>query len=178
MAFARRFLWVVPIALFFLNPGFACSSETEYQFGAAEMRAAVEGEWTFAITPASGTPVRVQVRVSQAGPAAATTASARSIDLVRPAHACGSRTLLAGASACADATDMPLDVSFVDGDALFSGAGLSGKFTVYGLAFTQGSLELTLGPYQFLAVVNADGSLLNPQLGPMGDPGTLSVMPP
>jgi hypothetical protein len=176
MTLAGRLLWVAPVALFFLNPSFACSSEPEYQFGAAEMRAAVEGAWTLVITPTGGMPVRVRVQVSQATPSVGTTPSARSVDLVRPAHACGSRTLLAAASACVDATVMPLAVSFVDGDAVFSGAWMAGQFTVYGSTFVQGSLELDLGSYQFLANVNADGSLLNPQLGPMGYPGTLTVM--
>jgi len=176
MTLAGRLLWVVPVALFFFDPSFACSSGDEFQFGAAEMRAAVAGTWTFVITPTGGTSVRVRVQVSQAAPSAGTTPSARSVDLVRPAHACGSRTLLAGASACVDETVMPLAVSFVDGDALFSGAWLAGTFIVHGSAFVQGSLELDLGPYQFLANVNADGSVLNPQLGPMGYPGTLTVM--
>jgi hypothetical protein len=47
----RKLLWAVPIAAFFLNPGLACTDEPEFQYGAAEMRAAVEGDWSFTIGP-------------------------------------------------------------------------------------------------------------------------------
>jgi hypothetical protein len=174
----RRLLWAFPIALFFLDPSFACTSEEEWQFCSAAMRGAVEGEWTFNITPAGGTPVQAHVRIAQATQGKATTARARPIALVRPAYACGSRTLLASASACVDVTEMPLDVSFIDGDATLSGGPLSGTFKVYGLAFTTGYLELAIGPYHSVVYVTPDGSPFNPQLDPTGPSGTLAVTRP
>ena len=49
----RSLLWVVPIAFFFLNPNLGCvgPDEPQFQYGAAEMRAAIAGTWSFSITP-------------------------------------------------------------------------------------------------------------------------------
>jgi len=171
----RRLLWLLPIGFFFLNPSFACTSDPDYQFGAAEMRAAVEGDWGFTITPAGGSPAQVRVRIAQSTQAPGASASTHPSGPVRAAFACGSRTLIAGAGACTEVTDMPLALSFVDGDATLAGAPLSGMFMAYGLVFSRGSLQLTIGPYQILADVLSDGSLIDPHLGPLGTAGTLVV---
>jgi hypothetical protein len=178
MTFLRRLLWLFPIALFFLNPAFACTSDDNYQYGAAEMRAAVEGEWTFTITPTGGAPLQAHVRLTQSAHAPATAAQARPSGLVRPAYACGTRTLVASASACIDSTEMPLDVMFLDGDPSLSSASLSGAFSVHGLTFVQGDLYLVMGPYQLLLQVSADGSTGSPQLYPASTSGTLAVTRP
>jgi hypothetical protein len=72
---------------------------------------------------------------------------------------------------------MPLTVTFVTGDTAFANAGLNGVFTVNGLTFVAGDLELVLGPYQIQAQVNADGSVADPRLVPTtGNPtGTVTV---
>ena len=70
----RNLLWLVPVAVFFLNPNLACSDEPQFRYGAAEMRAAVEGDWTLALTLESGeVPVTVHIEQSASAP----TASAR-----------------------------------------------------------------------------------------------------
>ena len=52
----RKLIWIVPLAFFFLNPAIACGpAEPQFQYGAVEMRAAVEGDWSFTITPDGGT---------------------------------------------------------------------------------------------------------------------------
>ena len=60
MAGMRNLLWFLPVAAFLLNPSFACSDDDEatFQFGATEMRAAVQGDWSFAITPTLAAPPR------------------------------------------------------------------------------------------------------------------------
>ena len=171
----RNLWWVVPIAVFFLNPSFACSDEPEFQYGAAEMRAAVEGDWSFTITPDGGDATQVAVHVDQAATAPSTAARAA---LVRAAHACGTRTLVKGAGACIDISQMPLAVSYVSGDTAFSSATLSGMFTVSGLVFGSGDLDLRIGPYQILSRVSTDGSLADTRLGPLGAPGTLIAARP
>jgi len=46
-SFTRSVMWIVPIAFFFLNPNVGCGSdEPAFQFGAPEMLAAVEGNWS------------------------------------------------------------------------------------------------------------------------------------
>ena len=174
----RNFWWVVPVAVFFLNPSFACSDEPAFQFGATEMRAAVEGDWSFTITPDGGAATQVTVHVEQAATASATAARPTGAALVRAAHACGTRTLLKSAGACAELSEMPLAVSYISGDAAFSSAALSGTFRVVGLAFRSGDIELTIGPYQILSRVSADGSLADTRLGTGGALGTLTASRP
>jgi hypothetical protein len=171
----RNILWIVPIAVVFLNPTFACSDEPPFQYGASEMRAAVEGDWSFAITPAGAATMQVTVHIGQAATTPATTAHASGRAFVRAAHACGTRTLVKSAGACIDISQMPLAISYVSGDATFSTAMMSGTFSVIGLAFSSGDLELRIGPYQILSQVNPDGSVGDPHLGPGGRVGTLTV---
>ena len=175
----RSLFWVVPVALFFLNPSFACSDEPEFQFGAEEMRAAVEGDWTFTITPDGGAEMQVTVRIEQAATATGgATSRGSNVRLVRAAHACGNRTLVKNAAACSDVTEMPLTLTYLSGDASFSSATMSGNFRVYGLSFSSGMLELKIGSFQILSQVKADRSLNDPRLGPQGTLGTLSVSRP
>jgi hypothetical protein len=177
----RRLSWLLPVAFFFLNPGFACGpAEPQYEYGAAEMRAAVEGNWSFTIMPdgASG-PIQVTVKLEQAATAPAPQVRAPGRSFVRAAYACGSRTLVKSAGACTDVSEMPLTVTFVAGDASFSTAALSGIFKVYSTQFTspfETDLELTLGGYHIHAQVAPDGSFLAPGIGPGDSLGTLTIV--
>jgi hypothetical protein len=173
----RNLLWVLSVAVFLLNPSFACSDEPDFQFGAAEMQAAVAGDWAFTITPTGGYAMQVTVHIDQ-GTAPATAARTAGLALVRAAHACGNRTLVKSAEACIETTQMPLAVGYVSGDAAFASATLSGWFNVHGLTFTMGELDLMIGPYQVLTRVNADGTLGEPRLGPLGATGTVAISRP
>src|SRR5450432_1682451 len=64
----RRLAWLVPVACFLLDPSFACGPPApQYEYGAAEMRAAVEGNWSFTIMPeGASAPIQVTVKVAQA----------------------------------------------------------------------------------------------------------------
>jgi len=165
----RNLLWIVPIAFFFVNPSVGCGSdEPPFQFGAAEMRAAVEGDWSFTITPSGEAPLQVTVHVDQAAAVDGLRARAPGRALVRAASACGGRTLVKSAGACIDASEMPLTINYVSGDSVFSGATMSGTFRVYGLLFASGDLELMIGPYRILSQVNADGSFADSRLAQAG----------
>jgi len=169
----RNLLWLVPVAVFFLNPNLACSDEPQFKYGDAEMRAAVEGDWTLTLTLESGAvPVTVHIEQSATAP----TASARRAPrLLRAAHACGTRTLIKGAGACIDLTEMPLTVTYVAGNEAFTGVPMSGTFRVEGLIFARGDLLLTIGAYQIQTGVNADGSLIDPRVvSPTGLTVTIS----
>ncbi len=169
----RRLIWLIPLAAFFLNPSFACTDEPQFQYGAEEMRAAVEGDWSFTITPDGGTATQITVHLAQSATAPAATASrAPSPGVLRAAYACGTRTLVKAAGACIDTSQMPLDVTYVSGASFTSGT-LSGEFTVWGLTFGVGDLNLVLGPYRVTARVNADGSLGAANLVPTG-PGSVT----
>jgi hypothetical protein len=156
----RNLLWLVPLAAFFLNPNLACSDEPQFQYGAPEMRAAVEGDWSLTITPAGGTAMQVTVHIQQSATAlTATAARPPGHRLVREAQACGTRTLVKSAGACIDSTEMPLAVTYASGDSTFQSAQMSGQFLVNGLVFAMGDLYLTIGAYQLLVQVNADGTI-------------------
>src|SRR4051795_12742072 len=97
----RKLMWLGPIGPFFLTPTLACSDEPQFQYGAAEMRAAVEGDWSLTITPDGGTAMQVTVHVEEAPTALGPTAARwPSRGFVRAAHACGTRTLVKSAGAC------------------------------------------------------------------------------
>jgi hypothetical protein len=172
-----KLIWIVPLAFFFLNPAVACGpAEPQFQYGAAEMRAAVEGDWSFTITPDGGTATQVTLHIEQAATADAGVARAPGRGLLRAAYACGTRTLVKSAGACGDATQMPLALTFVSGDATLGGGHLSGMFTVNSLIFTSGGdLTLTIGPYDVESGLGPDGTLGDPHLGPGGTTGTLVV---
>ena len=172
----RNVAWLIPLGFFFLNPGFACGiDEPQFQYGAPEMRMAVEGDWGFTITPAGGAPMQVVVHVTQGSGAAASQEQPSHGELMRTAYACGTRTLVRSAAACFDTSQMPLAVSYVSGDASFANVSMSGMFTVHSLVFAAGELALMIGPYQILAEVKPDGSLEDPRLGTEGTAGTLVV---
>jgi len=161
----RRLLWVLPLAAFLLNPNLACGvGEPEFHFGATEMRAAFEGDWTFTFTPADGASTQVTLHLAQAAMPIASRVPGDGGGLIRSAQACGTRTLIKGAGACIDSTQMPLTVTYVAGDPSFAAPGtrLSGNFTVYGLEFTGGTLRLGLEPLGSVELevdLNADGSV-------------------
>jgi hypothetical protein len=180
MRVMRRLAWAIPVALFLLDPSFACGpAEPQYQYGAAEMRAAVEGTWSFTILPdGATTPVQVTVQIAQAASAPGAQARARGRGLVRAAHACGNRTLVKSAAACIDSTTMPLEVRYLAGDASFATAALSGTFEVMSLVFETGStrLELVLGDYHLESEISPGGTLVNPQVAPTGAAGSLTIV--
>ena len=169
----RNLLWLVPVAAFFLNPTFACSDEPQFQYGAAEMRAAVEGDWSLTITPAGATAMQVTVHVEQSPTAPTATAERQpSRALVRAAQACGTRTLVKSAGACTSQSEMPVTVTYVAGDATFATAMMSGEFLVSSLVFSAGDplsagdLFLTLGSYKVIVHVHADGTIDGATLSP------------
>lgn len=169
------------LAAFLLNPAFACGSgEPDYQYGAAELRAAVEGDWTLSATPDSGAPLQLTLRLEQRVETARSLAPvAPSRSLLRSAHACGTRTLLASAHACSDSTEMPLTVSFVAGDSSFEAATLTGSFRVDSLVFETGTLELGLGELRLTAQVDSDGIVSSATVdAPLGSSATLARLQP
>src|SRR5262245_19841349 len=140
--FSSRSALFFGVAAFLLNPAYACSSaEPEYQYGEAELRAAVAGEWSLTVSRSSGTPLELTLHLEQSMQPTASLAPAPSdAPLLRSAHACGTRTLLASAQACIDASEMPLAVSFVAGEPRFETASLAGNFRVDSLIFDVGIL--------------------------------------
>lgn len=174
-------IWPALLLAFFLNPAFACGpADPEFQYGAAEMRAAAEGTWSFSFLPTGETEARqVTVKVTQGSQqGAASLRSPAGPRLIRAAHACGTRTLLKSASACIDSTLMPLDVTFVGGDAAFEKAEMSARLVVNGLTFTttaKGRISFKLGLYTVDGQITPDGTVVAPLLSTPGATGTVTA---
>lgn len=170
------------LAAFLLNPGFACgSAEPDYQYGDAELRAAVEGDWALSVTSSSAAPLELTLRLEQRAETAARhlERGAPPRALLRSAHACGTRTLLASAHACSDSTEMPLAVSFVAGDPSFETATLTGNFRVDSLIFDSGTLHLGLGELRLTAQLDSSGIVRTATVdAPLGSSATLERVRP
>jgi len=171
----RSIAFLPVITAFLLNPA-ACSApaESQYQYGAEELRAALEGSWNIAIRADGGSFAALTVELEQARSSHREAKSnshewnrSGAPSLMRVAHACGTRTLIASASACIDSTEMPLAVTFQGGDRRLGDAvlwedggdpsSLEGHFRVDSLVFDSGSLYLTLGDVRVQAIIDSQG---------------------
>lgn len=171
----RKLSWLLLAAFFFLNPGFACGPmEPEFQYGAKEMRAAIEGNWAVTITPTGGAAQDYVVTLKQAMSASPSATRAPERAFVRAAHACGDRTLLASANACVSSTIMPLTVTVAPGGPTIAGPN-TGSFAVHALTFGQGELYLSLGERQVSATIDQDGATLSANTS--GGTATLRRLP-
>jgi hypothetical protein len=103
--FHRVAAWAVAAAALVCNPLFGLGAD-EPHFGAAELRAAVEGTWRLTDRTADGAEQTIAFTIAQGSAIAGAHASNRA--LVQPAAACGTWTLVKPAGACGDETYMPL----------------------------------------------------------------------
>jgi hypothetical protein len=150
------------LAALVLSPFAACSLEPPWEFGAREMRAAVEGTWTIRSPADPDTPGReYTVIITQSDEPRRAAASTRGWSLVAPASACGSRSFVRTASACVDGSSMPLDVQLVDGRMSLS----SGDLVVLGRSFHSGRLEATVDGLPLRATISPGGGASDVTLG-------------
>lgn len=151
----KALVLVLGLAALILNPIAACSLfEPSFNFGAAEMRAAVEGTWTITAPATADRPaLEYTVRIAQSDKAVRPE-HAFLDNLVTPAAACGSRSFVRPAAACLDSTNMPLDIQIVKGP---STKPSSGEMRVTGTSFEYAGLALVV-----------DGIPLRGQLSPKG----------
>jgi hypothetical protein len=131
------------VAALVLNPFYACSSEREFTYSAAEMIAAIEGTWTLTLDDRS-----YIFHIEQASEVKQKHSSR---SLVPSAHACSQRTLVKSASACIDTSTMPIVVNL-------SGTTTDGLFMVRGTRFESGRLIIEVADHHIQALVNPDGT--------------------
>jgi hypothetical protein len=162
MALTKRFIklsvvTVIALGVLVLNPVFGVLSGPDYEFGAAELRAAVEGTWQLTIA-APGAPQRtITFTLAQGAEPAEPHAAWH---LVRPAAACGSRSLVKTAGACGDLTNMPLEVTVIAGGVPQQHP-LQGRFMVDGTRFHSGDLRVDVGGVSLLATLTSAGDVLS-----------------
>lgn len=150
--FHRVASWAVAAAVLVLDPLFGLGAE-EPHFGAAELRAAVEGTWRLTVRMADGTEEGIAFTIAQGSAVTGTHASNRA--LVRPAAACGTRTLVKPAGACADETYMPLEVTMLVPWARQRQE--PGQLMVEGTRFQRGTLSVSLASLRVNATILPDG---------------------
>ncbi|HUQ07576.1 MAG TPA: hypothetical protein VM261_34015 [Kofleriaceae bacterium] len=155
----KLFVALLGVAALVLNPVGACSMFSDragvFEFGDAEVRAAVEGTWTITV-PASGpgtAPIEYTIAIAQGTDPVAQRSAPRS--LVATAAACSDRTLVRSASACGDSTTVPLDLQLVNAPPEPSGRG---KLVIWGTSFGQGELRAFVGVHQVSASIDSSGT--------------------
>lgn len=178
MALTRRFvkrtvITVVALAVLVLNPVFGLLSD-DYDFGAPELRAAVEGTWQLTIASPSAPPRTITFTLAQ-GAEPPDVHATRS--LVRPAAACGHRSLVKAASACIDSTNMSLDVTVIAGGLPQARSG-RGMFVVGGTRFRSGDLRIDVGGVSLLATLTPAGEVVSASSYVPGERDAAATEPP
>jgi hypothetical protein len=169
----RILAWPLALAAFILNPSFACTGVDDESM-AADMRAAVEGTWSISIQSATGTET-FSVRLEQASEAVAS-GSPSSSRWVRAAAACGNRTLLKEAAACAEVVLMPLSGEVLDGAPTLRTAKVGGRIMTGNGPFTTGDLRLEIGALKLFGRIDAAGQVS--QLSDGTNAATMSRLTP
>jgi hypothetical protein len=156
---------VVGLAVLVLNPVFGVLAGPS--FGAEELRAAVEGTWQLTVRGEVGAARTVTFRLAQGSEVEGGHASARA--LIRPAAACGHRTLIKSAGACKYGTRMPLEVTLIaeGGERRQAEAG---ELLVFGTRFDQGLLRVPVAELEVSASVTPAGEVRS-AVSSLGDAG-------
>lgn len=139
---------VLGLAALVLNPVYGCGDDAPvFEYGAAELQAAIAGTWSITIDGKAHAFrfTQKQAEMQQH--------SFRSEGLFAEAHACSTRTLVASASACVDSTVMPLMAIALDGYTGRATATLRVPGTQFDVAF----LEVELGGTSLYATIAPDG---------------------
>ncbi len=141
---------VVALAVLVLDPlGFF---GPRFEYGEAEMRAAVVGRWHATVNGRD-----YDLAIDQATDRDLT--RVESHGWVPTAGACGTRSLIKEAGACGDGTQMPLIVADSEGRLA------RGDFIVPGLSFRDGWLKVDSDGLRFEVTLDAHGNVVETSLG-------------
>ena len=133
------------LAALILNPFYACNPlAPDFTYSAKDMKAAVEGTWTLTVENES-----YSFHIEQSAHDPMQKQSSRS--LMPTAHACGTRSFVATASACIDFSRMPVIVDL-------TGKTTDGVFMIEGTTFREGRLIIEVAGHQIEATVAPDGT--------------------
>ena len=157
---------IAAVVVFLLNPTFACVSEPEFQYGEAEMRAAVEGTWDATLTFMDGSQKTLTFPFRQATRDHHLFGDPGAVGdrlFVRPAAACGNREFVRSAAACTSVSTMPLTGTFVSGDEAYRTVAISGEMEIPSLIFHEHArLTIDLGDHSLVTQnLSSDGSVSN-----------------
>lgn len=137
-----RTAWTMAIGLgaFLVNPGWACQSgggsddEADFDFGEAEMRAAIEGSYKGSLS--DGRAVTLNVSEAQAS------SSAEGPSTSTDSSGCITRGFIKPAGACVESSELQLFGRLTVADSRAVQILMKGSFAVVGLTLTNGELYL------------------------------------
>jgi hypothetical protein len=164
----HRIAFSLAVLAFLLNPGIACSpsdEDAQFEYGEAEMRAAVEGTWELGLLAGDGTRSTLSLRIVEATEKKDGSALLRPDKLrglIRSAAACGSQSFVKPAGACISESTMPIEVAYLSGDQRFQNVAMSGLFIIPSEKLIPGRLELQLGDMRANATVTPQGIASDP----------------
>ncbi len=126
-----------------------------FQFDDADMRGAVEGNWSLTVT-AGGKTSSWKLAIKQGNDASAQRSDR---GWIKSASACGNRSFVRNASACVDLSTMPLDIAVLD-----QPGRATGTLEVSGMSFETGFLHIAVGEgaarVAVHATISSDGNVL------------------
>jgi hypothetical protein len=132
--------WVLGFTAFVVNPAIGCSSSPdEFNFGEAEMIAAVEGAWQVTFAHSAGTStfaITVERGPAPGGPLSAPPGRTPQ---------CGTRTFTRPAAACFPTSELALKVNVLDGNPPTDVTDGSGWYRIYNTRYVGGQMLLTFG---------------------------------
>jgi hypothetical protein len=134
-------MWIIGLIAFAMNPAFACSSSDgdEFEFGEAEMIAAVQGTWQLTYARPEQTS-SVAFTIAPGAAASGTLASPPGL-----APQCGTRTFTRPAAACTPESVLTLAAGVVEATPPLETAQGKGVYRVSSIQYVGGRLELTFG---------------------------------
>jgi hypothetical protein len=145
MKLRHPLVWVLGFAAFAVNPAVSCSSapEAEFEYGEAEMVAAVQGTWQLMFERPEGTS-SVTFRVERGASANGALGS--------PSFTpqCVTRTFTRPAAACSPSSRLSLAATVIDAQPSLDTADGKGEFTVGSVKYVGGRIWLRFGSSLFL----------------------------
>ncbi len=150
------------LVAFLVNPGFGCGPLGDFEYGEAELRAAVEGSWEAKIPDEGGERTVAFTLAPAPPPAGAGAASASGPAVIRPAAACDSRDFYRSAAACIETATLHLAGRVGAADGALADTAVSGFFMSSGKTYDGGSLTVKfVDGSQIVARIDGKNALID-----------------
>jgi hypothetical protein len=156
MKWRHPLAWVLGFVAFAINPALACSSSDaeEFEYGEAEMIAAVRGTWRLTYARPDATTSVLTFTVAQ-GPAASGALAPPGI-----APQCTTRTFTRPAAACSPTSHLMVTAAVLEASPPLDTAQGKGSYTIDSVKYIGGMLALTFGSnLRVNAVIDASNAV-------------------
>ncbi len=148
----RKAILPLAMVLSVFDPMVACEDDGDrpFEYGEAEMRAAIEGTWMLVVQKPGHAAEHYTLVIREAGD---TKQEHAERTVIRSASACTTRDFIRQAGACYDASLMRIAIEVVSGPARDGG----GHFEAPGTTFVGGTLDVTIGDLELYGFVSPQG---------------------